>query len=84
MKKISSTKGHSLATTSPFHKARVTGMDAKVEAIKKAMQEKDFSKFGRILEDDALNMHAVCITSTPVVLYWEPTTNLTGLNAKLI
>lgn len=74
MKKVSSTEGHSLADTSPFYRARLAGMDEKVKAIKESIKRRDFSTFGRILEDDALNMHAVCFTSQPPIMYWEPLT----------
>lgn len=74
MKKISSTKGHELAPTSPFYQARMDGMERKLHAIEEAIQKKDFSSFGRIIEDEALNMHAICLTSTPPIIYWESAT----------
>lgn len=74
MKKVSSTDGHALAPTSPFYESRLAKMDLKIEDIKKYMQEKDFTSFGRLIEDEALNMHAICITSTPPLLYWQPKT----------
>lgn len=74
MKKVSSTKGHALANTSPFYQLRLQGMEKKIKKIKQAMKKRDFSKFGRIVEDEALNMHAVCITSQPPIIYWDPTT----------
>ena len=70
-KKISSTKGHGLAKKSPFFKARIDGLEQKLTAIKKAMKNKNFKKFGEILEKEALNMHAVMMTSTPSLLYWQ-------------
>jgi diphosphomevalonate decarboxylase len=74
MKKISSTEGHALAVTSPFYGIRMEGMDKKLTAIKASMDSKNFSVFGRIIEDEAMNMHAVCMTSAPPILYWESTT----------
>ena len=74
MKKVSSTDGHALAPTSPFYESRLAGMDAKIADIKKYMDDKNFSAFGRLIEDEALNMHAICITSTPPLLYWQPKT----------
>lgn len=74
MKKVSSTDGHALADTSPFYKTRLQGMDEKIRKIKIAMKNKNFTLFGNILETEALNMHAICLTSTPPVLYWQPTT----------
>lgn len=74
MKKVPSTQGHSLAHTSSFQKTRITGIPAKIKAIKKVMKAKDFAAFGRILEKEALEMHAICLTSTPSILYWSPVT----------
>lgn len=74
MKKVSSTEGHRLALTSPFYAERLKGMDEKIEKIKNTIKERNFSEFGKIVEDEALNMHAICMTSTPPLLYWEPTT----------
>lgn len=74
MKKVSSTDGHALASTSPLYKARLMGMDKKIREIKKVMRDKNFSRFGEIIEAEALSMHAICITSKPAVIYWERTT----------
>lgn len=74
MKKVSSTEGHALADTSPFYKTRLREMDQKILKFKQALAKRDFLSFGRILEDEALNMHAICLTSTPSLIYWEPAT----------
>lgn len=74
MKKVSTTEGHALSSTSPFYKTRIDGMDEKVRQMKIYMKECEFSRFGRLVEDEALNMHAICLTSTPPLIYWEPTT----------
>ena len=70
-KEVSSTAGHELAKESPFFTARVNGLMQKLKAIKKTIKEKDFEKFGEILEEETLNMHAVMMTSTPALLYWQ-------------
>lgn len=74
MKKVSSTEGHKLADTSPFQKTRIKGMPLKIKAIKKAIKKRDFTAFGKILEAEALSLHAICLTSSPSILYWEPAT----------
>lgn len=73
-KKVSSSEGHTLAESSPFYKARVKGMKTKIKMAKKALKEKDFRKFGEILEEEAINMHAVMMTSSPPLFYWLPKT----------
>jgi diphosphomevalonate decarboxylase len=73
-KKVSSTEGHTIAESSPFYITRIAGMDKKVVEIKLALKNKDFTKFGEIIEAEALNMHAVMMTSTPPLYYWKPET----------
>jgi diphosphomevalonate decarboxylase len=71
MKKVSSTDGHAIADTSPFYEERLVGMEKKIKLIKRAIKDKEFTSFGTILEREALNMHAICMTSEPPILYWE-------------
>ncbi len=73
-KKISSTEGHAIAESSPFYKTRIAGMKNKVKEIKLALKIKDFTKFGEILEAEAVNMHTVMMTSVPPLYYWKPET----------
>lgn len=74
MKKVSSTEGHKIADTSPFYQARLKAMPAKIKALKAALKNKNFTKFGQISETEALNMHAICLTSTPMVWYFNTST----------
>jgi diphosphomevalonate decarboxylase len=39
-----------------------------------AFREKDFAKFGAILEEDCLDMHHVMQTQNPPLMYWNETT----------
>lgn len=73
-KKISSTEGHAVAESSPFYTARILGMPRKVSALRQALKQKDFTKFGEILESEAINMHTVMMTSDPPLYYWLPKT----------
>jgi len=73
-KKVSSTEGHAIAESSQFYKTRIVGMKNKIKEIKLALKDKDFTKFGEILEAEAINMHAVMMTSKPPLYYWLPKT----------
>jgi len=73
-KKVGSTEGHAMADTSPFYRQRVLAMPDKIAALKKAIEEKDFTTFGEISESETLNMHAIMMTSNPSLLYWAPGT----------
>ena len=73
-KKVSSTEGHAAVESSPFFKERLRGLPQKIRRIKEAIRKKDFSEFGEIAEAEAINMHAVMMTSNPALIYWMPAT----------
>jgi len=73
-KKVSSSEGHVLAESSPFYRSRILGMKKKIRELKRALKRKDFEKFGEIVEEEAINMHAVMMTSKPPLFYWLPKT----------
>lgn len=73
-KKVGSTEGHSIAESSPFYKTRIMGMEKKIKEITLAMKNKNFTKFGEIIEAEAINMHTVMMTSVPPLYYWLPET----------
>lgn len=73
-KDIDTTEGHKLAGTSPFFSTRLSLMKNKIKLIKKYIQEKNFTKFGELIEAEALEFHSILITSTPSLIYWFPQT----------
>lgn len=73
-KKTGSTEGHSLAHTSPLQAARVADAPHRLELCRQAILQRDFTAFAHIVELDSNLMHAVMITSTPQLIYWQPGT----------
>lgn len=73
-KKISSTKGHKLASENPFLKARLALVKKNLIKIKKAFKDKNFSLLGEVIESEALSLHSVMLTSQPALIYWQPAT----------
>ena len=73
-KPVGSTEGHALALTSPLQSARVADAPRRLEICRMAVCERDFEAFADIVELDSNLMHAVMITSTPPLLYWQPAT----------
>lgn len=73
-KKISSTQGQRQAKTSPFKAARISAITEKIKTLKKALKMRNFPLFGQIVESEALELHAICLTSQPPLIYWEPPT----------
>lgn len=73
-KAVSSEGGHRLAQTSALNACRVAQAEQALPLVRQAIAERDLTALGPILEQDALAMHAVMMTSTPGLFYWQPGT----------
>ena len=73
-KAVGSTSGHALARTSPLQAARVATVAERLARCREAVVARDFARLADIVEADSDLMHAVMLTSTPPLLYWEPIT----------
>lgn len=73
-KATGSTAGHALAGTSPLQAARVADAPRRLAACRAALLARDFAAFAEMVELDSTVMHAVMMTSTPPLYYWEPLT----------
>ena len=70
-KKVGSKEGHTLAHTSPLQFARVSDTPRRLENCRDAICKRNFAKLAEIIELDSNMMHAVMLTSTPSLQYWE-------------
>jgi diphosphomevalonate decarboxylase len=75
-KSVGSAEGHILASTSPLQSARVADTPLRLQLCRQAINECDFDILANVTELDCQLMHAVMITSTPPLLYWQPVTHL--------
>ena len=73
-KKVGSTEGHALADTSPLQAARVADAERRFGRCLQAIETRDFGLLADVIEQDALMMHGVMMTSDPSLLYWLPGT----------
>jgi diphosphomevalonate decarboxylase len=71
-KDVSSATGHTTATSSPFFAVRQKNIAAKIASLKKILAARDFTAFGELVEAEALEFHAVTMTSCPSLLYLIP------------
>jgi len=69
-KEVTTSEGQKLTGTSPFFNLRKQAMAQKLITVKKALEKKDFTMLGEITEAEALNMHAIMLTSSPALIYW--------------
>ena len=70
-KPISSTEAHRSAWSSPLFSVRLAGLATKIEACKQAIANHRLSELGPVLEQEALEMHAVMMTSRPPACYFD-------------
>lgn len=71
-KEVSTTEGMKLAASSPFFSVRRLRMKNKINLIKKYLKDKNFLKFGELVEAEALELHAIMLTSIPSLIYLLP------------
>lgn len=73
-KATGSVEGHALASSSPLQGSRIAEIPNHLEICKQAILQRDFLPFAEICEHDTNMMHAVMMTSSPSLLYWQPAT----------
>ncbi len=73
-KDIPTSQGQKLARSSPFFSTRLEFINKKIKTLKKYLKEKNFVSFGELIESEALELHAIMLTSTPSLIYWLPGT----------
>lgn len=70
-KSVSSTAGHALMETNPFAEIRYQQAHQNLEKLLVALKEGDLETFGLIAEQEALQLHALMMTSEPSYILME-------------
>jgi diphosphomevalonate decarboxylase len=73
-KSVGSSDGHRLAKTTSLQAARVAGAEARLKTCRIALLARDLSAMGPVIEEDAVIMHAVMMSSRPPLYYWNTVT----------
>ena len=73
-KEVSSKEGHRLATTSPYFQLRQELLAERIDLVRRAVLERNFSTLGPIVEEEALDLHLIAMSSRPPIFYWQPGT----------
>lgn len=74
-KSIGSTEGMThTALTSPFYKEWISSSPMDLKEMRNSIQHKNFEKLGEISEHSCLKMHALAMSASPGLIYWNPTT----------
>lgn len=73
-KEVSSLDGHRRAPTSPYFERRLELLPERLKAVRRAVEERDLESLGPLIERDAIDLHAIAMTSVPPIFYWHPGT----------
>ncbi|MBT4793398.1 MAG: diphosphomevalonate decarboxylase [Halobacteriovoraceae bacterium] len=71
-KEVSSSAGHDLMTSHLYKNVRVEQAHQNLQLILKSIQEGRYEDFGVILENEALTLHALMMTSYPSFMLLKP------------
>ncbi len=73
-KSISSSDGHAIMSDHRFKDGRILQANKRLHILLKALKKGDLEKFGRIVEEEALTLHSLMMSSNPSYLLMEPNT----------
>ncbi len=73
-KKVSSSVGHGLMNTNPFSGKRFEQANGNIRSLLKVLNNGDLKEFIKIIESEALTLHAMMMTSTPYFQLMKPNT----------
>ncbi len=73
-KKVSSRAGHSLMNNNPYARIRYKQAEENVKTLIAALKNGDTDTFVNIVEQEALTLHALMMTSNPYFLLMKPST----------
>ncbi|MDA3822112.1 MAG: hypothetical protein PF450_05810, partial [Bacteroidales bacterium] len=73
-KEVSSSLGHDLMKTNPYAKLRFEAAEENMQKLHKIFQTGDFGQFLDLIENEALSLHAMMMTSSPGYILMKPNT----------
>lgn len=73
-KEVSSLDGHRRATSSPHFSRRLEELPRRLGQVRRAIAERNLGRLGPVLEEEAVELHLVAMSSRPPIFYWRPGT----------
>lgn len=73
-KEVSSLEGHRRAPSSPYFEKRLAQLPARLDTVRSAIASRDLAALGPGLEEEAIDLHLIAMSSRPPVFYWNPGT----------
>ncbi len=73
-KEVSSLEGHRRAPLSPHYRRRLELLPERLEAVRRALRTCDLRALGEVIEEEAIELHLIAMSSRPPIFYWRPAT----------
>jgi diphosphomevalonate decarboxylase len=73
-KEVSSREGHRRAATSPYYPRRLELLPGRLAAVRAALAARDLDTLGPLVEEEAIDLHLIAMSSRPPIFYWSPAT----------
>ncbi len=73
-KAVSSLEGHRRAPTSPHFETRLRLLPERLRLVREAIAGRSLELLGPALEEEAIELHLVAMSSRPPAFYWKPGT----------
>lgn len=73
-KAVPSLEGHRRAPTSPYFETRLRLLPERLRLVREAIARRSLDLLGPALEEEAIELHLVAMSSRPPAFYWKPGT----------
>ena len=73
-KPVSSREGHLRAPTSPHFALRQERLVERLAVVERAIRDRDLAALGPVVEQEAIDLHLIAMSSRPPIFYWCPGT----------
>ncbi len=73
-KSVSSREGHRRAPTSPHFAMRQEHLAERLSMVERAIRDRDLAGLGPLVEQEAIDLHLIAMSSRPPIFYWRPGT----------
>jgi diphosphomevalonate decarboxylase len=73
-KTVPSVEGHRRASTSPYFSRRLELLPERLAKVRRAIAECNLDLLGPVIEEEAIDLHLIAMSSRPPIFYWAPGT----------
>ncbi len=73
-KEVSSREGHRRAPSSPHYARRRELLAARLAEVRRAIEGREFARLWPVVEEEAIELHLIAMSSRPPIFYWQPGT----------